>query len=59
MIEIFALPLNNNLAYPENGVLALLDALHQLQRGGESFLDVVADVAVGGIALQQPPIHGR
>jgi len=37
-------------------VLALLDAFHQLNRRGEAFFDVVAHLAVGGIARQQPPV---
>ena len=39
-------------------VLALLDALHQLQRGREAFLDVGADLAVGRVARQQAAIDG-
>jgi hypothetical protein len=46
------------LADALNGVFALLDILHQLDGGGEAFLDVIANVAVGGIASEQAAIHG-
>ena len=39
-------------------MLALLDVFHQLDGRGETFLDVVADVAVGGVARQQAAIGG-
>ena len=32
VIEVFSLPLNDNLANAQNRVLSLLDTLHQLQR---------------------------
>ena len=56
VIQEFALPLDDDLADPQDGVLALLDALHQLHRGGEAFLHVIANFAVGGIARQQAAI---
>ena len=39
-------------------MLALLDALHQLQRGAEALLHVIAHFAVGGVAGQQPAVDG-
>ena len=46
------------MADPENGVLALLDILHQLDRGGESLFHVISHVAVGRVARQQAAVGG-
>ena len=58
VIEKIALARDDGLADAQNGVFALLDIFHQLDRGGEAFLHVVAHVAVGGIAGQQAAIGG-
>ena len=47
----------NRMADAQDGVLALLDIFHQLDRGGKTLFDVVADVAIGRIARQQPAIR--
>src|SRR6266436_4003066 len=52
VIEKFALARDDRLADAQDGVLALLDVFHQLNRGSESFFYVVAHVAVRGIAHQ-------
>src|SRR2546422_10433006 len=41
----------------QDGVLALLDVLEQLDGGGKALLDVVAHFAVGGVARQQAAVH--
>src|SRR6266853_2258844 len=58
VVEKFTLARDYGLADPQNGVFALLDVFHQLNGGGESFLHVIAHVAVGSIAHQEPPIRG-
>src|SRR5713101_5521186 len=57
-IEKFALPRDDGLADAQDGVFALLDVFHQLNRGGESFFYVIAHVAIGGIAHQQAAVGG-
>ncbi len=46
------------MADAQDGVLALLDILHQLNGGSKALLHIVADVAVGGVARQQAAIRG-
>src|SRR5690348_3082964 len=58
VIEKFALASNDGLADAKDGVLALLDVFHQLDGGGEAFLDVIADVAVGSVAGEEAPVSG-
>ena len=58
VLEKIGLAANDDLADAQDGVLALLDALHQLQGRGETFLDVIADFAIGGVAGQQAAIDG-
>src|SRR5260221_52197 len=57
VIEEFALARDDRLADTQDGVLALLDVLHQLHGSRESFLYVVAHVTVGGIFDQQTPVR--
>src|SRR6266849_3888715 len=57
-IEKFALPRDDGLADAQDGVFALLDVFHQLNRGGESFFYVIAHVAIGSIAHQQAAVGG-
>src|SRR5579859_4388303 len=57
VIEKFSLPRDDRLADAKDGVFALLDIFHQLNSGGEALLDVVANVAIRGIARQQPAIR--
>jgi len=55
-IEIFALTRDDGLANAKNGVLALLDVLHQLDSGGETLFDVIADVAISSITDKQAAV---
>ena len=57
VIEEISLAPQDRLADALNGVLALFDIFHQLDGSGETFLDVIADVAVGGITSEQAAIH--
>src|SRR5207244_5351329 len=52
-IEKVSLAADDHLADAQDGVLALLDVLEQLDGGGKALLDVVAHFAVGGVARQQ------
>jgi hypothetical protein len=58
MIEKFSLPRDDGLAHAQDGVLSLLDVFHQLDSGGETFLDVVAHVAIGSVFNQQAAVSG-
>jgi hypothetical protein len=58
VLEEVGLAADDDLADAQDGVLALLDALHQLQSCGEALFDVGADFAVGGVAGQQAAING-
>ena len=42
----------------KDGVLALLDVFHELDGGSEALLDVVANVAVGGVASEKAAVGG-
>ena len=53
VLQKLLLALDDRLADAQDGVLALLDALHQLQRRAEALFDVIAHFAIGGVAGQQ------
>src|SRR5712672_1536294 len=58
VVEKFTLARDDGLADTQDSVFALLDVFHQLNGGGESFLHVIAHIAVGSVAHQQAAIRG-
>ena len=58
MVEKVALPIQDGVADAQNGLLALLDVLDELDGRLVAFLDVVADVLLRHVAAQQPAIGG-
>src|SRR5260221_1158822 len=58
VIEKFALPRDDGLADAQDGVLALFDVFHQLNRSGKTLFHVVTHVAVRGVAHQQAAVGG-
>ncbi len=55
-VEEFLLAADDRFANPDDGLLALLDILDELNGGGKAFLHVVAHLARGAVFTQHAPV---